>query len=227
MTKFLAVLACAISLCGSTNAAVLKFQYTGTVSSAFTETAEGFADIARIDGFEVQAGNTARGTVTYDTSNPIWFVPQRPLIVYQGHGEITATVLENGFSLATLASEHHQMNVGNDSSLYGGSSDFFSVSGVSTDSSGALVRLVDFFLYDGTGTAFESQELPTKLDLSRFQQADLTVSYVNGDYWTQFTVDIGSLELVTEVPEPASGALLFAGLGLLLGVRRFSSPKIS
>lgn len=226
MNKLLAALICTISLCGSANAEIVKFEYTGRVTSATTDRPEGYlSNKALIDGYTITYGNTVKGTVTYDTATP-WSNTLYGLDFYRGFGEITATVMENGFAIATTPAEEHQLGVGNDSSMWSQNSDAFWLTAISRYDSGDFKRFVSFVAFDHTHTVFDGTELPKHLDLGDFQDVRLTVDYINGQYWTLFSVDIDSLELVREVPEPASGALLFTGLGLLLGARRFSPRKL-
>ena len=227
MKTLLAVLACAISLCGSAKAELIKFKYTGIITTAFTSGPGGLSfGTSTAGGFNTNEGYSVTGTVTYDTSAPVWLTPPQGFVLYKGIGEITAAVLENGFALATSQPDLH-LGVANNNSIWQGNTDAFWLNGSTYDASGTNTRSVGFSLFDSTATAFDGTGLPTHLTLGDFQQARLEVNYYDGDYWTGFAVDINSLELVRDVPEPATGTLLFAGLGLLVGVRQFSGRKFS
>jgi hypothetical protein len=69
--------------------------------------------------------------------------------------------------------------------------------------------------------------LPSNLDLSLFEQHDVILNFSHDGVWAQFTADLLTLERVNDVPEPATPAILMAGLTLLAVVRRVSGRVIT
>jgi hypothetical protein len=224
MRKYLLALAIACSLCGAANAAIVTFGYTAVVTIAATDGPGGFNwGSAQFDGNTVVTGNTVRGMLSYDTATPTWLQPRPGVQLYRGgFGEFSLNVLENGFSFQSTSTDYPQLQVGNNSAQYHGSTDWFAFSSYKYETDDLPVYSASFSLFDRADTAFDSMALPSNLDLSLFEQHTVVLDFDRAGAWAQFTADLLTLERVNEVPEPATAATVMAGLTLLAFVRRAS-----
>ncbi len=221
MKKLFSALACVLLLCGPAHAAVLSFEYTAVVSFGVSSDENGDDwNVARINGAEIVAGNTVRGSFSYDTSTPVWFQWKPTDTYFLGGGSMSLLVLENGFSFNSTAADLPQMAVLNDSTSYGGTMDSFSITSHTYYENAVPPLVATFSMFDYSGSAFSSGGLPTEFDVSRFQQKSVNLTYTHGDYTNQFDANITSLRLVNDVPEPATMATLISGLVLLFALRQ-------
>ena len=229
MKKLLFALACLTSFHSVAHAALVRYAYTGVVYIAGTDSPTAYVSgvAALDDGYSVFEGNTVTGTITYDTDTALWVSTGRNVDYYKGIGASTLDVIENGFHFASTSADNPQLQVADNTDMYDGSVDLFGFSS-HTYRRGAEPRYVlGFGVFDFTGTAFQSKALPPLLELDRFQQRDVTFYYYGDDVKSQFSAEINSLKLVSEVPEPATPALVFAGIALLVGLRRFKAGSRS
>lgn len=228
MKKLICALTCGIALCGSANAALVTFQYSAVVVDTVTSDASGYNwDASLINGFRTVVGNNVRGTFSYDTATPVWFQWKPQATYYLGDGGMSLDVVENGFSFLSTSADIPQKEIFNDFREYGENLDSFGISSHTFAQNKVPPLVATFSLFDYTGTALATNQLPAQLDLSRFQQNTVVMDYNFGDNWSQFTANVTSLELVSDVPEPTTTASFVTGLLMLLASGRFRTRNSS
>lgn len=233
MKKLFCALACGIAFCSPVQAALVTFQFSAVIVRAvITDDPDDFDwNSATIEGLTFEAGNTVHGRVSYDTSLPVWqgkrSIPGQTS--YKGTGGISLNVVENGFSFSSTSADIPQMHVSNDRPSSTSKIDGFGFVSHTTPRDVVTPLVASFSVVDYTGTAFDSTALPSDLDLSRFQDHELGLYYynANGENWAQWAADITSLELVNEVPEPATLASLLTALALLIALGRHRARNTS
>jgi hypothetical protein len=223
MKKVIFALACVIAMCSPAQAALVTFQYTAVVNFGATDDENGSSfEFAAINGYTIVPGNTVRGYISYDTSLPVWFNRNLAESYYKGGaGGMALDVVENGFSFRSTSADVLQMGVTNDRTFFGMTTDSFGFSSHTYRMEDTPPLSATFFLHDATATAFNSKALPSQLDLSRFQQANVILYYTLGANSAQFTANITSLALVNDVPEPSTLLSMGTALALLFAFGRY------
>ena len=184
-------------LLGRSDAAVLNFQFTGTVTQVPLD--EVFGDIA--SGDEIQGG------FSFDTSATD-LIPADPATGSYQFG----APFEMAFTVGTHQFTAELRNIGVLNSFI----DQFSVLG--TSASGDLS--LELFLQDNTGSVFSNDHLPvTALPLGSFAQRDFHLNAVFAGGEVQVDGQISATTTST-VPEPGSAVAILAGLALLGLARR-------
>jgi hypothetical protein len=206
---------------GSAHAEVVTFEFTATISNIFQfdPNLPLLTDSVDVLGSTIRTSETVHGTMSYDTSAPVWVIQKRvamPLVFYKDMGSMTLT-FEGGlhFDSSNIA-ETPQMSVGDNSTTYRGADTF----GFSTASRITPEQNATLFLVDRSGTAFDGNTLPGNLDLSRFSQRTLYYYFGADEQAIEVDATITSLQLLSPVPEPDTYLMMAGGLGLLAWRRR-------
>jgi len=180
------------------HAAVLNFQFTGTVTQVPLD--EAFGDIAIGDGIQ--------GGFSFDTSATD-LIPGDPATGSFQFGPPFGMAFTVGTHQFTTSGS---LNIGVLNSFV----DQFTVLG--TSASGDLS--LELFLQDNTGTVFSNDHLPvTALPLGSFAQRDFHLNAVFAGGQVQIDGQINATSATT-VPEPGSTVAIPAGLILLALTRR-------
>ena len=211
---------------GSAQAEVVTFEFTATVSGIFQfdPSLPLLADSVNVLGSTIRNSETLHGTMSYDTSAPIWVIQKRaavPLVFYKDMGSMTLTFHDGLHFDSAATAETPQISVGDNSTTYRGADTF----GFSTASRITAEQNASLFLVDRSGTALGSTSLPSDLDLSRFNQRTLYYYFGSGEQAIEVDATITSLQLLSAVPEPDTYLMLAGGLGLLAWRRRNALKK--
>jgi hypothetical protein len=224
-----AVLFAALFLTGPADAGVITFNFTATFTSV-----QDTGDVSTLPNLAagLVVGQSISGSFSYDTS--IAGFNTGANTSYNG-ATLSATlpsgVVSSGPSTTTTTIQHNALA---DQLFLSASLIFSSLVGPDLETLGAVS------LYDPTGTAFSSVDLPTSIDLNTFSSKTYTVQedayYIYsvapdtniGFVGSRFiNFDLTSLS-VAAVPEPSTWALMlvgFAGIGFM-AYRRKSKPAL-
>lgn len=218
-----AALAAACTFAGGANAEIITYQFSATVIGGAVTYADGSDDfgMALMGDARVLYGDSLTGRLSYDTDMPKWLTPRPDLQLYLGgNAGLSYRIAESGFTFASSGADLPQASVGINGSRYRGVTDHFSLTSHSYSEDDTVPPYVTSLLFvDRDGTAFDTTALPAVLDLRWFEQVTLSTLHFGPAYNSQFYAQVTSLERVSAVPEPASSAMLLAGLGLLAGAR--------
>jgi hypothetical protein len=194
----------AFVLPGAASAATITVNFTGTIIAVPTELSAGFTP------FDAVSGSFQFDSTTLDTvANPnVGFYPG-PTNFSFTFGSYTATSPGGEPSHFIRVDDNLVLSITID--LYG-----VETRNVTGASFGLFQpSRLTFILGDSTATAFESDALPTSLDLSAFDSHSAAIVFANNGDLIQVVADI------TSIAEPST----FALLGLTTVVLRLGRPR--
>lgn len=200
----------------SAHAEFITFEFTATISNIlqYDPSLPFLVDSVDILGSTIQTSETVHGIMTYDTSAPVWTIQKQvpvPVVFYKDMGSLSLS-FQGGLSFDSRAfAETPQMSMLNNSTTYRGGD------GISFSTSSRIdpEQRASLFLFDQTGTAFDSTALPGNIDLNRFNQRSLSYYFGANEQTIEVSTTITSLQLLSAVPEPDTYLMMASGLGLL------------
>ncbi|MYM37814.1 PEP-CTERM sorting domain-containing protein [Duganella qianjiadongensis] len=227
--KKIPLLLAGLALAGSSNAAVLQFDFTAKIQEMVQFSpltfAGGMVSSSDLNGSTVSVGDAISGHFTYDTSTA-------QISNVGGLAMFSAAAAQNALNAAigttSLGLDHALSNtttvqVGNNVAGLKGA-DSFGIANVSAN--GQASQMMALMLFDSTGHAFSDSTLPAALDFSAFGTSTFYYTYSSASTHAMMGAN-GSLTSLTvtqlptggnpttPVPEPETYAMLLAGLGLL------------
>jgi hypothetical protein len=219
MKKILATFLCSWFINSLAQASVITYEFTAIVDLTFQSNLD-YSNVqwnspVAIRGSTINLGDTVKGRLSFDTATPAtirYLHHTIPFMTsYMNTGSIIFAYDQSGFKFHSGPLGNPQCSVANDSVLYDGDDGF----GCSTTSREQPNESAEFSLFDSTGTALNSTELPTALDLNRFSQRDLYYRYFDEKITFDVNSTLTSLRRVSEVPEPGTFLILLTGFGML------------
>jgi PEP-CTERM motif len=182
---------------------VIYYSFSGTITY--------FAGVPGLGGAP-QVGDVLSGTFTVDSNIPDT-VPDPTLAIY--NGSVIDVVLNYPLLIPfDNPSFHGALVYDNYDCCFAGPLDLLYLF------IGDPEITIDFFLFDFSGTAFNSTALPRSLNVSDFSEESFVALFGPPfpELYFQYEASITSLE-VSSVPEPASLALV--GLASFFGYRKY------
>jgi hypothetical protein len=226
----LAMLAGSTFVAGAARADIVEYNFVATISTEVQLDNTGTFNIvssSNLLGATVALQDTITGQFFYDTtastssafqmltpasgSNHVYMNSAAGMQFIDVSGG--ASYLSNPAGSASLAVWNKDSNVSGADMFALGTT---AVTGANGLKSGAAIDLVD-----GSGSAFQSSQVPTQLNSQQFGSGSLSAYWRTGD--GQMLIINANLDTMTPaaaVPEPSSVAMLLAGLGALALVAR-------
>ncbi|MCE3606849.1 PEP-CTERM sorting domain-containing protein [Massilia sp. P8910] len=202
------------------HAKLVTFDYTAVVNKATRRGAStGYATIdvpsISIEGKEIAVGDTQRGSFTIDLDTPTYdWRPENPTVEYRGslNNIGSVSVDRSGYSFASEGS----LYASGFSVLNQPSGDSFSFNTYSNNMIGHGSGFIRIRLDDTNGDLLGTNAPPESLNLAAAEWSEILYGYypeANGDSLTTWgTLTALAVRPPSPVPEPASYAMLVAGL---------------
>jgi hypothetical protein len=202
----------------SASAEIVTFEYTGIVNQVRELTNHDVDGSRRVVSSAVvpgtiAIGDTFHGSFSYDTALPL-SSSGADYASYSGAWDAAGTAASlviDKSGTAISANGQTRVSVHN-----GNSSDSLFFRPASQDSPYASFG---FSFYDSTGKVFSDLSIPGKVNFNDFWSSDINIYWDNAASGKTAMVDamVTSFVKVSPVPEPASYAMLFAGLAIIAG----------
>jgi len=178
-----------------------------------------------MSGVQVDVGQVIHGHFSYDTSSVLY--PTQPsapasgsYVLYTDWSGKNLTSISSTSTHSPIQADYatNMIQVANNSSDMNGQ-DYFGLAYTTGKVGGPT--LIDFLtLWDSSGHALSSSDIPTSLNLASFDTAMYQVAYfTEAGAVVSIDTHLTSLTAAAPVPEPETYTMLLAGLGLL-GWRR-------
>lgn len=219
MNKLLLALACASAV--PAHAEIVSFDYTAVISTLrqgpAADQLEGRAVVStNLFPGALRVGDSVHGRLSYDTSTP-QFSSSATSVTYAWGYNTQSTLLSDNSGQGWSVGGWSALSVTN-----GQYSDSFTIS----NQQPGPWNSISFLFSDPKGTAWSTLNIPVALDPADFYQAEVHSSWTIGSENIKVGGFITSMTRVSPVPEPATWALLAAGLAMVGGsVRSRTAPR--
>ncbi len=218
----------AASLCSpQADAAVVSYDFTAKINDLFEYdgTTKVITHVAtsNFPGSTISLADTVSGKFFYDTTWALhpYYQPEKPVsgtyLMYTSGAPVSAISFSVGGAAIFDAKDSASVQIANNASTFNGSDIFYL--GSSTAYNGVMHQNANIALFDRSGSAFQSGDLPTQLNLADFSYRQLGsawLRYSNGDQLQMSATLTSITPTVSPVPEPDAAALFGGGLALLL-----------
>lgn len=207
---------------------MVTYEFTGRVSQLFgTSDASDGSQSGTRPGTVVRLGDAIAGRFSYDTDTPLVAVVLEEATYQSGRYNNSFRYTIVPISQTLISNQHASINIGDnvgasEEQLPGEELDLFDLFSMFDPDSGDAISL------RGASDVLNNLDIPGGDQLASFRGEVLSSWLTPEGGFTFMLASIGNLQLVSDaggpdtgaVPEPASGLLLLAGLGLVYQSRR-------